>query len=94
MAVNPHMPGGTSYQPLKDFEMISGGVTFGNVLVVRTDSPIKTLADFIAAAKDGHLELWGGLQIPDWAVNTIAAVSKIKKEKTCIVTNWPASIFS
>jgi len=36
--------------------------------------------NFIASAKDGRLELWGGLQIPDWAVNTIAAESKIKKE--------------
>jgi tripartite-type tricarboxylate transporter receptor subunit TctC len=60
MAVNPHMPGGTSYQPLKDFEMISGGVTFGNVLVVRADSPIKTLADFIAAAKDKDKPLFYG----------------------------------
>lgn len=60
MAVNPHMPGGTTYQPLKDFEMISGGVTFGNVLVVRADSPIKTLADFIAAAKDKDKPLFYG----------------------------------
>ena len=60
MAVNPHMPGGTSYQPLKDFEMISGGVTFGNVLVVRADSPIQTLADFIAAAKNKDKPLFYG----------------------------------
>lgn len=60
MAVNPHMPGGTTYQPLKDFEMISGGVTFGNVLVVRADSPIQTLADFIAAAKDKSKPLFYG----------------------------------
>lgn len=60
MAVNPHMPGGTTYQPLKDFEMISGGVTFGNVLVVRTDSSIQTLADFIAAAKDKAKPLFYG----------------------------------
>ena len=60
MAVNPHMPGGTSYQPLKDFEMISGGVTFGNVLVVRADSPIHTLADFIAAAKNKDKPLFYG----------------------------------
>lgn len=60
MAVNPHMPGGTTYQPLKDFEMISGGVTFGNVLVVRTDSPIQTLADFINAAKDKDKPLFYG----------------------------------
>ena len=60
MAVNPHMPGGTSYDPLKDFEMISGGVTFGNVLVVRADSPIQTLSDFIAAAKDKSKPLFYG----------------------------------
>ncbi|MFZ1370933.1 MAG: molybdopterin cofactor-binding domain-containing protein, partial [Ferruginibacter sp.] len=36
--------------------------------------------NFVAAAKANSLELWGGLQLPDWAVNTIAEVSGIKKE--------------
>lgn len=37
--------------------------------------------NFIASVKADELELWGGLQLPDWAVNTIAAVSNIKKGK-------------
>ena len=37
--------------------------------------------NFVASAKADSLELWGGLQLPDWAVNTIAAETKIKKEK-------------
>ena len=52
LTVNPHMPGGTTYDSLKDFEMISGGVAFSNVLVVRSDSAIKTLADYVKAGQD------------------------------------------
>lgn len=37
--------------------------------------------NFIASVKDDGCELWGGLQLPDWAVNTVATVSGIKKEK-------------
>ncbi len=51
MAINPHMPGGTPYDPNKDFAMISQGVVFSNILVVRADSPIKTLDDFVKAGK-------------------------------------------
>ncbi|MBK8609435.1 MAG: xanthine dehydrogenase family protein molybdopterin-binding subunit [Chitinophagaceae bacterium] len=36
--------------------------------------------NFVASVKGDQLELWGGLQLPDWAVNTIASESKIKKE--------------
>jgi len=49
LAINSHMPGGTTYDPRKDFAAISMGVTFGNMLVVKAESPIKTLGDFIAA---------------------------------------------
>lgn len=51
LAINSHMPGGTTYDPRKDFAAISMGVTFGNMLVVKADSPIKNLAEFIAAGK-------------------------------------------
>ena len=37
--------------------------------------------NFIASVKEGSCELWGGLQIPDWAVNTIATDCGINKEK-------------
>ncbi len=60
LAVNPHMPDGTPYKTLKDFAMITNGVTFGNILVVRTDSSIKTLADYIAAAKNKDKPLFYG----------------------------------
>jgi tripartite-type tricarboxylate transporter receptor subunit TctC len=60
LAVNPHMPDGTPYKTLKDFAMISNGVTFGNILVVRTDSNIKTLTDYIAAAKNKEKPLFYG----------------------------------
>jgi tripartite-type tricarboxylate transporter receptor subunit TctC len=60
LTVNPQMPGGTSYDTLKDFEMISGGVSFSNVLVVLSSSPIKTLADFIKAGQDKDKPLFFG----------------------------------
>ena len=37
--------------------------------------------NFIAAVKEDSCELWGGLQLPDWTVNTIAAECGFKKEK-------------
>jgi tripartite-type tricarboxylate transporter receptor subunit TctC len=52
MAINPHMPGGTSFNPLTDFTPLSQGVTFSNILVVKADSPIKNLSDFVAAGKN------------------------------------------
>lgn len=36
--------------------------------------------NFIASVKGDACELWGGLQLPDWAVNIIAKESGIKKE--------------
>lgn len=52
MAINPHMPGGTNFNPLVDFSMISQGVTFSNILVVRSESTIKSLQDYVALGKD------------------------------------------
>jgi tripartite-type tricarboxylate transporter receptor subunit TctC len=39
------------YDPFKDLAPVSGGVYFPNMLVVNASSGIKTLADFVAAAK-------------------------------------------
>ncbi|MGE5106820.1 MAG: molybdopterin cofactor-binding domain-containing protein [Sphingobacteriales bacterium] len=36
--------------------------------------------NFIASVKGDACELWGGLQLPDWAVNTISKDCSIKKE--------------
>lgn len=60
LAVNPHMPNGTPYNTLKDFAMLGNGVTFGNVLVVRADSDIKTFADYLVAAKSTDKPLFYG----------------------------------
>jgi tripartite-type tricarboxylate transporter receptor subunit TctC len=60
LAVNPHMPDGTTYNPLKDFEMISNGVAFSNVLVVRADSSIKTLAEYVKAGQDKNKPMFYG----------------------------------
>jgi isoquinoline 1-oxidoreductase beta subunit len=37
--------------------------------------------NFIAAVHADSCELWGGLQLPDWAVNTISSDCNIKKDK-------------
>lgn len=60
LAVNPHMPNGTTYDTLKDFAMLGNGVSFGNVLVVRADSDIKTFADYLVAAKNIDKPLFYG----------------------------------
>lgn len=60
LAVNPHMPNGTPYNTLKDFAMLGNGVSFGNVLVVRADSDIKTFADYLVAAKSSDKPLFYG----------------------------------
>jgi tripartite-type tricarboxylate transporter receptor subunit TctC len=60
LAVNPHMPNGTPYNTLKDFSMLGNGVSFGNVLVVRADSDIKTFADYLIAAKSTDKPLFYG----------------------------------
>ena len=52
LAINPNMPEGTNFDPLKDFTMITQGVTFSNILVVKADSQIKNLKDFVNAGKD------------------------------------------
>jgi tripartite-type tricarboxylate transporter receptor subunit TctC len=52
LTIAPHMMK-VGYDPFKDLAPISGGVHFPNVLVVNANSGIKTLADFVAAAKKG-----------------------------------------
>jgi tripartite-type tricarboxylate transporter receptor subunit TctC len=50
LTIAPHMMR-VGYDPFKDLAPVSGGVHFPNVLVVSANSGIKTLADFVAAAK-------------------------------------------
>jgi tripartite-type tricarboxylate transporter receptor subunit TctC len=50
LTIAPHMMK-VGYDPFKDLAPLSGGVHFPNVLVVNAQSGIKTLADFVAAAR-------------------------------------------
>ncbi len=49
--VNPNLYKKVPYDPVKDFEPISLLASASNILVVGKDSPFKTLAQFVAAAK-------------------------------------------
>jgi len=50
LTIAPHMMK-LPYDPFKDLAPVSGGVHFPNVLVVNASSGLRTLADFIAAAR-------------------------------------------
>ena len=50
LTIAPHMLK-VGYDPFKDLAPVSGGVYFPNMLVVNASSGIRTLADFVAAAK-------------------------------------------
>lgn len=50
LSISPHFMK-LSYDPLKDLAPITMGVTFPNVLVVPASKGIKTLGEFVAAAK-------------------------------------------
>ncbi|WP_294258812.1 tripartite tricarboxylate transporter substrate binding protein, partial [uncultured Comamonas sp.] len=50
LSISPHFMK-VSYDPLKDLAPISMGVTFPNVLVVPASKGIKTLGEFVAAAR-------------------------------------------
>jgi tripartite-type tricarboxylate transporter receptor subunit TctC len=50
LTIAPHMMK-VGYDPFKDLAPLSGGVHFPNVLVVNAGSGIRTLADFVAAAR-------------------------------------------
>jgi tripartite-type tricarboxylate transporter receptor subunit TctC len=51
-ALNPHLYAKLPYDSFKDFTPLSLIGTSPNMLLVRADSPIKTLADLIAAARE------------------------------------------
>jgi tripartite-type tricarboxylate transporter receptor subunit TctC len=50
-AANPHLFKKLPYNPEKDFKPVTGLGRGGQVLVVRTDAPYKTVADFVARAR-------------------------------------------
>ena len=51
MTVAPHMVKTLGYDPQRDVAPITMGVIFPNVFVVNAESPAKTLAEFVALAK-------------------------------------------
>ncbi len=51
MVLNPGMYAKLPYDPLKDFSPISQGTYYGYVLVVNSNSPIRTLPELLVAAK-------------------------------------------
>ncbi|HKB54234.1 MAG TPA: tripartite tricarboxylate transporter substrate binding protein [Ramlibacter sp.] len=51
LVIVPHLLKGLQYNPLKDFDPITVAVQAPNVLVVPTASPLKSVADVIAALK-------------------------------------------
>ena len=51
MSVAPHIVKDLAYDPKRDFAPITMGVVFPNVIVVNSDVPAKTLAEFVALAK-------------------------------------------
>lgn len=51
LAINPALYPKMPFDPLKDFTPVAGVAEQPVVLVVRQDSPLRTLADFIKAAK-------------------------------------------
>lgn len=58
-AMNEFLYKTLGFDPIKDFEPVARVVSFGMTLYVRHDSPIKTLADFLALAKqkEGQLDV-------------------------------------
>jgi tripartite-type tricarboxylate transporter receptor subunit TctC len=57
LAVAPHVVKNLTYDPKKDIAPITMGVVFANVFVVRLGVPAKTLAEFVALAKEKKGEL-------------------------------------
>ena len=56
LAVSPHMQN-VGYDVERDFAPITMAVVFSNVLVVHPATPINTLADYVALAKDPNIKL-------------------------------------
>lgn len=57
MTVAPHMVKNLTYDPKRDIAPITMGVMFPNVIVVHPGVPAKTLAEFVALAKQKPGEL-------------------------------------
>ena len=51
VVINPHMRSDLPYDPVKDFAPVTLVVNTMEVLVVRTDTPIKTAGELVALAK-------------------------------------------
>jgi tripartite-type tricarboxylate transporter receptor subunit TctC len=50
-AINPFIYTKMPFDPLKDFDQLLTGITYGTILVVPPDSPFKSVADIVAYGK-------------------------------------------
>lgn len=70
MALQPHLYKQLPFDPVKDFEPVAGLYTTGFFIVVGADSPFKTVADLVAAARTKS----GGLTYGSWGIGSVAHV--------------------
>lgn len=56
-AMNEYLYTHLGYDPVKDFEPVARVVSFGMVLYVRQNSPIRSFADLLARAKAGQVDV-------------------------------------
>lgn len=81
------------YDPLRDLTPIAGATLTNHVLVVRTESPIKTFADFIAHAKKnpGKVSVGSSTSVVQLQIATINKLAGIEL-LTVPYKGTPASI--
>lgn len=68
LAINPTLYGNLPYDPIKDFAPVALLSEAPNVVVVSVKSPIKSLADLIAAAKSAS----GGFDLATSGIGTVS----------------------
>ena len=82
LAINPTLYAKIPYDTARDFAPVALVATQPTVLMVRADSPYRTLADVIAAAKAKP----GALSIANSGVGTVSHLSAVLVAKTAGVT--------
>jgi tripartite-type tricarboxylate transporter receptor subunit TctC len=82
LAINPTLYAKIPYDAARDFAPVALVATQPTVLMVRADSPYRTLADVIAAAKAKP----GALSIANSGVGTVSHLSAVLVAKTAGVT--------
>ncbi len=70
MALQPHLYKQLPFDPVKDFEPVSGLYTTNFFIVVGADSPYKNVTELLAAARTKA----GGLTYGSWGIGSVAHV--------------------